>query len=80
MLRCDRIWKETKTYLFYSGLTFGVKKIRQFEDEIEIASRVSPAFQCYLIGAEFKLNRFSIDANAGWGVAGILGAGVKYRF
>ena len=35
MLRCDRIWKETKTYLFYSGLSFGVKKIRQFEDEIK---------------------------------------------
>jgi hypothetical protein len=80
MVRSDRIWKETKTYLFYSGLSSGVKKIRQFEDEIEIASHVTPAFQFYLIGAEFKVNRFSFDANAGWGVAGILCAGVKYRF
>ena len=80
MLRSDRIWKEGKTYLFYSGLSLGAKKIRQFEDEIEIKSNVAPAFQVYLIGAEFKVSRFSFDVNAGWGVGGILGAGVKYRF
>src|SRR5712671_4649604 len=35
MIRCDRIWKETKKYSFYSGLAFGIRKIRRFEDETE---------------------------------------------
>lgn len=80
MVRSDRIWKETKTYLFYSGLSLGVRKIRRFEDKTEIESSLIPAFQVYLMGVEFKVARFSFDVNAGWGVAGILDAGVKYRF
>jgi len=36
MLRCDRIWKETKKILFYSGLSLGVRKIRKFEEEKEV--------------------------------------------
>lgn len=80
MLRCDRIWKETKNYLFYSGFSLGARKIRRFEDETEVGRRAKPAYQIYLAGADFKINRFLIDVNAGYGVSGILNVGVKYRF
>mgnify|MGYP001603958474 FL=1 len=80
MLRCDRIWKETKTYSLYSGCSFGAKKVRQFEDETEMAKYVNPAYQVYLAGIDLKLNRFLIDVNAGYGVAGVLNVGLKYRF
>lgn len=80
MLRCDRIWKEAKHYSFYSGLSLGVRKIRRFEDEIEMERQVLPAYQVYLLGAEYKIGRFHIDINAGYGVSGILNAGIKYRF
>ena len=80
MIRCDRIWKEAKHYSFYSGLSLGVRKVRKFEDETEMERRVIPAYQVYLLGAEYKTGRFQIDINAGYGVSGILSAGIKYRF
>ena len=80
MLRCDRIWKETKNFFFYSGLSLGARKIRRFEEETEMESRVTPAYQVYLMGADLKIGRLLIDVNAGYGVSGILNAGLKYRF
>ncbi len=80
MIRSDRIWKETKKYSFYSGLSLGVRKIRRFEEETEMEKRVVLAYQVYLLGAEYKIGRFQIDINAGYGVSGILNAGIKYRF
>jgi hypothetical protein len=80
MMRCDRIWKETKKFLFYSGLSLGVRKIRKFEEEKEVTRRTNLAYQVYLAGVDFKINRFMIDVNAGYGVSGILNAGLKYRF
>ena len=80
MMRCDRIWKTTKKYSFYSGLSLGARKIRRFEDEIETESHVSMAYQVYLLGADLKIDRFLINVNAGYGVSGILNVGLKYRF
>ena len=80
MMRCDRIWKETKNFFFYSGLSFGVRKIRRFEYETETESHVIPAYQVYLLGADLKIGRLLIDVNAGYGVSGILNAGLKYQF
>ncbi|HMK26941.1 MAG TPA: hypothetical protein VK483_13000 [Chitinophagaceae bacterium] len=80
MLRCDKIWKATKKYSFYSGLSLGARKIRRFEDETETESHVSMAYQVYLLGADLKIDRFLIDVNVGYGVAGILNVGLKYRF
>lgn len=80
MLRADRIWKENKHFLFYSGAATGIKKIRQFEEEKEIGRREVLAYQVYLAGLELKLNRFSLDATAGYGVSGILNVGLRYRF
>jgi hypothetical protein len=70
MIRCDRIWKETKKYSLYSGLMTGVRKTRRFEEETEVEHRVTPCYQIYLIGAESKVtNRIFFDVNAGWGVS-----------
>jgi hypothetical protein len=81
MIRCDRIWKETKKCSLYSGLMIGVRKTRRFEDEAEVERRVSPCYQIYLIGAECKMIKgLSFDINAGWGVSGILSIGAKYWF
>jgi hypothetical protein len=80
MMRCDRIWKATKKYSFYSGLSLGARKIRRFEDETETESHLSTAYQVYLLGADFKIDRFLIDVNSGYGVSGILNIGLKYRF
>ncbi len=60
MIRCDRIWKEAKKYSFYSGLAFGIRKIRRFEDETEMESRVIPTFQVNLLGAGYKIANFKL--------------------
>lgn len=80
MMRCDRIWKETKNISFYSGLSLGVRIIRKFEEEIEVESHIKPAYQVYLAGIDLKIKRLLIDVNTGYGVSGILNAGLKYRF
>ncbi len=80
MIRCDRIWKETKKFLFYSGLSLGGRKTRKFEEEKEVESQIKPDYQVCLLGADFKSGRFLIDINIGYGVSGILNAGLKYRF
>lgn len=80
MLRCDRVWKKTKSYSLYSGLSLGAKKVRRFEEETETAKYVNPAYQVYLAGIDLKLSRFMIDVNAGYGVSGILNCGLKYQF
>lgn len=80
MIRCDRIWKENKNFLFYSGLSLGVSKIRKFEEEKEVECHIKPAYQIYLAGVDIKINRLMIDINTGYGVSGILNAGLKYRF
>ena len=80
MLRGDRIWKETRSYAFYSGLSLGLRKVRRFEDEVETAKYEKLAYQIYLAGFELKVNRLAIDVNAGYGVSGILNLGLKYNF
>jgi hypothetical protein len=80
MLRCDRIWKENKSFLIYSGLSLGTKKIRKFEEEKEVIRRTNLAYQVYLAGVEIKMGHLMIDANAGYGVSGILNLGLTYRF
>jgi hypothetical protein len=80
MMRCDRIWKATKKYSFYSGLSLGVRKVRRFDDEIETERHLSTAYQVYLLGTDLKINRFLIGVNVGYGVSGILNVGLKYRF
>jgi len=80
MVRVDRIWGETKNYLLYSGLSLGLRKIREFEEEIEVERRLGAGYQVYLAGGELKINKFMIDVNAGYGVSGVFNAGVKYQF
>ena len=80
MLRFDRIWKESKTFLFYSGLSVGARKIRRFDEEIETERHVAPAYQVYLMGADLKIGHLMIDANVGYGVSGLLNLGLKYHF
>ena len=81
LLRCDRVWKNGKNYALYSGLATGFRKVREFENEVEIKRKVSLGYQIYVAGLNYKLaNRFFIDANAGWGVSGILSVGGKYFF
>ncbi len=81
LLRCDRIWKKTKNYSLYSGLAIGAKKVRKFEAEIETEKKKALGYQINLIGINYKfMNRFSLDANMGWGASGILNIGASYRF
>ena len=80
MLRSDRIWKENKNFLLYSGLAFGIRKTKKFEEEVETNRWIKSAYQIYLGGLELKINRFAININAGYGVSGILNAGLKYHF
>ena len=80
MLRCDRTWKSAKTYSLYSGASLGIRKVRRFDNEIETGRYTTFGYQVYLIGAELKSGSFAIDANAGYGVSGILNFGLKCRF
>lgn len=81
MLRGDRIWRESKRLLLYSGLAAGIKKTRKFEEDAETGKKVKEAIQVYAIGAEIRITRwFSLDVNAGYGVSGILNAGGRFRF
>lgn len=81
LLRCDRIWKKAKNYSLYSGLAAGTRKVRKFEEEKETERKIVLGYQIYLAGISYKvLNRFSLDATAGWGVTGILSIGATYRF
>ena len=80
-VRCDRIWKQKRKYAWYSGLMLGVTRIRRFEKETEIFRHSAAGYHIYLVGAEYKLvNNLFIDANAGWGMSGILSLGAKFRF
>lgn len=81
MLRCVRTWKEAPKYSLYSGLSFGVRKIRRFEDETEMERKTIPAYQVDVIGVNYKLiDKLFIDINAGWGVSGIVSIGGRYFF
>lgn len=80
MLRCDRTWKAAKTYSLYSGVSLGIRKVRRFDDEVETGRNATLGYHVYLIGAELKFGPFAIDANAGYGVSGILNFGLKYRY
>lgn len=80
MLRCDRTWKSAKTYSLYSGVSLGIRKVRHFDEEVETGRYTTLGYQVCLIGAELKMGPFAIDANAGYGVSGILNFGLKYRF
>lgn len=80
MLRCDRIWKTSNSYTLYSGLSLGVRKVRRFDDEIETGRYTTLGYQVYLLGAELKLGSFAIKADAGYGVAGVVSIGGRYRF
>lgn len=81
MLRCDWIWKEKNTYILYSGLAGGLRKTRRFENEKETERKTAAAYHIYVIGAEYKIIKtLFIDANAGWGMSGIISAGAKFRF
>lgn len=81
MLRADRIWCEGKHFSFYSGLSLGIKKIRKFEEEIEVGRKTSAAFQLYAAGAEIRLTKWcSLNFNAGYGVSGILNGGMRFQF
>lgn len=81
LIRCDRIWKEERRYLLYSGLMLGITKIRRFEDEKETERQTGPGYQVCIIGAEYKIVKWlSIDVNAGWGATGLLSAGARFKF
>lgn len=81
MLRCDWIWKEKNSYLLYSGLAGGLRRTRRFENEKETERMTAAAYHIYVIGAEYKIiKNLFIDANAGWGISGIVSAGAKFRF
>jgi hypothetical protein len=62
------------------GFTIGVRTLKQFENEILKKHRVNPGYHIYLIGADFKVNKFLIDVNTGYGVSGVFNLGLKYRF
>ena len=65
----------------YSGFATGFRKVREFENEVEIKRKVLLGYQIYVAGLNYKLaNRFFIDVNTGWGVSGILSVGGKYFF
>jgi hypothetical protein len=80
LFRCDRIWRETKKSILYSGLSIGVRKLKQFENGILKKHQVDPGYHFYLIGADFKVNKFLIAVNTGYGVSGVFNLGLKYRF
>ena len=80
LLRCDRIWKETKKINFYSGLSLGVRTLKQFENENLIEHNLMPGYHIYLIGTEFNIKQFAFDLNVGIGTSGIVNLGGKYRF
>ena len=80
LLRCDRMWKETKIYRLYSGLAIGLRTVKRFEDEVITERRIIPGYHIYLIGADIKIKKFLFDVYAGYGVSGILNFGGKYEF
>jgi hypothetical protein len=80
MLRCDRIWKETKKSILYSGLSAGIRTLKRFDNEVLKEHHVSPGYHLYLIGADFKIEKFLLDINIGVGTSGVLNYGLKYRF
>ena len=81
LLRCERTWKEKKKYSLYSGLSAGIRKARRLENEVEMESKINTGYQVYLMGINYKAaNKVFFDVNAGWGVSGILSAGLQYRF
>ncbi|MBL7749439.1 MAG: hypothetical protein JNM19_18505 [Chitinophagaceae bacterium] len=81
LIRCDRIWRDERRYLLYSGVMLGITKIRRFEDENETERKTEPGYHLCLIGAEYKIAEWlSIDLNAGWGAAGLLSAGARFKF
>ena len=81
LLRCDKVWKKTKIYTLYSGISAGIRKVREFENEVEIKRKLAIGYQIFAAGLNYKLiSKFFIDINTGWGVSGILNIGVAYHF
>jgi hypothetical protein len=78
--RCDRLWKETKKTILYSGLSAGVRTLKKIENEGAVIRQVAPCYHFYLAGLDYKINNFLLDLNLGIGVSGILGFSAKYRF
>ncbi len=81
MGRLDRLWKNTDRMTLYSGAGVGIRKVREFDNEVETDRKTVLAYQVNAIGINYRLfNRFYADLNAGWGVTGILSGGISYRF
>jgi hypothetical protein len=81
MFRCDKIWLERNKYRLYSGLATGLTKQRKFENEKETGRELQLGYNIYLLGSEYKITKnLFIDANAGWGVSGIVSAGTRFNF
>jgi hypothetical protein len=81
LLRCDRIWTRRKEYDLYSGVMTGITVTRRFDDEVETGRDTKPGYHIYLMGIEYKLMKnVSLDANVGWGVAGLFNMGAQFKF
>lgn len=81
--RSDFIWRETRKVIIYSGISAGVtfkKAIETFNGILKERNDTYLVMHLYLIGFDFKLQKFSITFNQGLGVSGIMNLGIKYRF
>jgi hypothetical protein len=79
-IKGDKTWYETQRLGFYSGISLGVRTMKHFQNNILVGKNVKPCYQICLAGAEFKIWDFSFDVNLGYGNAGILNGGMRYRF
>ena len=82
-VRCDFIWYESRKLLAHSAVSIGAtnkRSIETIDGNIRKRNEILPGMHLYLIGIDFKLGKFSITANNGIGMSGVVNLGVKYRF
>jgi hypothetical protein len=75
MFRTDRIWKETKKIVLYSGISAGVARTKKFQSHQLIQSHTGPVYHFYAGGMQFKFYHFYLDINIGYGPAGLFNFG-----
>jgi hypothetical protein len=79
MIRGDIIWKSGKRSILYSGLATGIKNFKRYGAGILAENLTTPVAHLYLIGVDFKFNKFLFGLNYGVGASGVLNCVIKYR-
>jgi|GEM_PF-2870689 len=80
LLKADRIWKETRTFTFHSGIALGIKSKKKFVNNILISRSTRLGCQFDLAGIGLKLGQFNLYNNIGWGTSGFFSTGIRYSF